>query len=360
MELKIKLAALMALVCLSTSSSEIKITEFITKQDKRNIRYIDNEGTITYYQRSNGSLQLATNYKVTQLLQLKEKTQYLVRVSNQKRLIAIQANTSFHRYFSTRYLNHLYVAPYGKTKIKEIGKGILTGLHGEEDKWISFYNPFTKEIHIVSTENKNIKHTIKIASLLNPYFIPKVYLIQKDLFAFTDVNKEGIPGIRTYNIISKKSTVLYKSLGHNSNLDICANDKHLYIWESSHNEETKGTRITSIPKDKFTINEQKFIYQSKQNDIGSLKCEFNDGNLYFIKTIQNSTGKKYFEAARHAIKQDKTHMMSSIKFATSLVVMDKRLLLPYQSKFYTLLSNGDTTKLDSLNKNILNKSEDKK
>jgi hypothetical protein len=348
MELKIKFLVLMAAISFS-SYSEIKLTEFITKQDKRNIRYIDNEGTITYYQRSNGSLQLATNYKVTPLLQLEEKTQYLVRVTSEKNFIAVQANTNFHDYFSTRYLNNLYIAPYGKIKSKEIGKGILTGLHGDKDKWISFFNPFTKKIHIKSTENKNIKHEIKIASLLNPYYIPKVYLIKKDLFAFTDVNKEGIPGVRTYNIISKKSSVLYKSLDQNSKLDICVNKNDLYIWESSHNEETKGTRITSIPKRKFAISEQKFVYQSKENDIGSLKCEFNDGNIYFIKTIQSSTGKKYYEAARHAIKQEKTHILSSLKFATSLIVMDKRLLIPYQGKFYTLLSNGDTTKLDALN-----------
>lgn len=350
MELRIRFSVLFLILTTFVVQAEIILTEFVTKQDKRNIRYIDDKGTVTYYQRSNGSLMLATNYKVTPILKLEEKTQYLVRVSKEKKVTAIQANTSFHRYFSTRYLNDIYVSPYGKTSSKAIGKGILTGLHGKQDKWLSYYNPFTKEIHIVSPENKNIKHKIKVASLLNPYFIPKVYLIQEDLFVFSDVNKEGIPGIRTYNIISKKSSVLYKSLDHNSKLDICANQKDLYIWESSHNEEMKGTRITSIPKDNFSINKQKFIYQSKQNDIGSMKCELNDGNIYFIKTLVNDTKKRYYEAAKHVVEKEKTHIISNIKFATSLVVMDSRLLLPYQGKFYTLLKNGDTTKLDALYK----------
>lgn len=337
------------LTALSISAvAQSKLPLFITKQDIRNIRFISSDGAMTYYQRANGTLQFSTNYKVKEVLKLAPLTQYMLDVTPNKKTIAIQADEHFHQAPSLRRSRSIYLMDYGTSEAKKVASGIMIGLHGQYDQWLSYYTPYSRRVDLMNTVNNKITHQIKLSPKTNPFFIPQVAMIRTDLFVFTDIDNKNRYGIRLFNNINNTTTTLYKSSENHKRIDICKNDQYLYIRESAFDTVNSGTRITSIPIDQFKIDQQKFIYQSPHNDIGQLECKLTKDTLYFIKTLKSKAGKYTFEAAKLNVKTKKTDIISDVKFATSLVTIDNKLLLPYQGKYYTLLGNNNMTQFDLL------------
>jgi hypothetical protein len=346
------LSSIIYFILFSQSSlwAQSKLPLFITKQDIRNIRYISRDGNITYYQRSNGSLQFATNYKVQEVLDLEDHTQFIVQASPKKKNLVIEVDRNFYQKSAIRKEYELYLLRYGDFKAKKIANGRYISHHGLFDEWVSYYKPNNNQIVLQNTVNIKIKHEFTISNKNSPYFTPQTAFINNELLLYTDIDSTGHFAIRSYNLLSKEKNTFIKLNVSQKKIELCQNDSKLFIWESSYDVLQSGTRITSIPNANFSLDKRKFHYQSPLNDIGSLKCNISEDKIFFIKTSKNKDGKYTFNAAEHIIKTGVTKVISDINFATSLIISDGKLLLPYQGKLYTLLGKNNMTQFDLLKK----------
>lgn len=337
---------------------EIELPELTTKQDIRNIRYVSSDGKFTYYQRTNGSLQFSTNYDVKEVLKLSPQTNYKLIVSTDKKYILVEADENYHTYFSPRSRKKLYVIKYGTEEINPVGEGSAIGLHFQ-DSWISYYDNKARVLTIQNPINEGLKATIKLANNLNPFFVPQVIMIDTDTVIYTDLNKDGVPGLLKFQINAKKIDLLYKGNSVNKALDLCLNGNNLFLTEYGLDPIAKGTEIKIIDTKNLDIKLAKSIYNSEENDLGSVVCNHSSENLYFIKTTRSDTKKLTYDAYELDLKTKKTKRVSEVNFATSLFLMDDKLLLPYQDKFFIIKGSADLTKFDRLKKGPLESQEAK-
>ena len=337
--------------CFLVKAEEIKLPILTTKQDIRNIRYITSDGKFTYYQRSNGSLQFSTNYKVTEVLKKEEHTDFKLFAGPAKKFILAEVNPNYHTYLAPRESQEIYLIEFGTSKAQKVGEGKVIGLHNE-DKWFSYFNSFTKILTLQSPLSETLKHEVKLANTKNLFFEPQLVMPDTDTAIYTDLNKEGIPGILIFKMNSKKIKLLHKGPGPTFKYELCLRDDKIYIGEYGLDPLTKGTTIYSLEAKKLDFKEAKAIYSSKENDLGSLTCNVDKDNLYFIKTFRSSTGKLTYDAYKHSTKDNKGKRISSINFATNLIKMDKKLLLPYQDKYFILEGENNLTEFDKIKQEV--------
>lgn len=336
------------------TKKEIELPELTTKQNIKNIRYVSSDGKFTYYQRTNGSLQFSTNYEVQEVIRLDPHTQYRLLVSKDKKFILVEANQKFHTYFSQRSGKKLYVIKYGTSEINEVGMGAAIGLHFQ-DKWISYYDHQSRVLTIQNPLNESLKATIKLANNLNPYFTPQVVMTDTDTVLYTDLNKEGIPGLLKFNINAKKIDVVYKGQSINKTIDICLNNENLFLTELGLDPIAKGTEVKLVNTKSLDLEKARTVYTSEENDLGSFVCTHSDDYLYFIKTTRDDTKKLTYDAYELDLTTKKVKRVSEVNFATTLFLMDKKLLLPYQDKYFIIKGSADLTKFDRLKKGPLAK-----
>lgn len=322
-----------------------KLPVLTTKQDIKNIRFISSDGKFTYYQRGNGSLQFSTNYEVKEVIKLKPQTHFNLLVTNDKKYILVEAFEDFHNYLASRANGKIYLLKYGTSDIQEVGEGKIIGLH-LKDQWFSYYNSFKHELTLQSTLSSTLKHTIKLANIKNPYFSPQVIMVDTDTILYTDINKDGIPGILRYKLNAGKVNLVYKADSINTALEMCFSQSG-YLMSYGLDPLNKGTKIFEIDTKAYQVKENP-LYQSPENDIGSLICEFENESLYFIKTTRQSDGKITFDATEFSLESKKEKTLSDIFFASTLLKMDEMLLLPYQDKFYILKGKNVFTETDRL------------
>jgi len=327
--------------------AETKLPELITKQDKKNIRYISDDGKYTYYQRSNGIFQFSTNYKVEEVIKLAERTQFNLIAGNSHKFMILEANEHYNDYLSLNSKSKLYIIEYGTKNIKKMAKGIPIGLH-LKDVYLSYYDPYSRSLVVQSHLNPSIKTTIKLANTINPYFIPQVVMTDIDTIIYTDLNSQGIPGVLIHKINSGKTQILEKLDTPNKQIEICLKGNKLFLAEYGLDPLTSGSSISYFKTKKLSLDTQTPIYQSEENDIGSLKCNFDDHSIYIVKTARSENGKITYDAVEINVDTKNIQNLSDIHFVTSLVVMDGKLLIPYQNKHYVIKGASNLTKFDQL------------
>jgi len=327
--------------------AETKLPELITKQDKKNIRYISDDGKYTYYQRSNGIFQFSTNYKVEEIIKLAEYTQFNLITGSAHKFMILEANEHYNDYLSLKSKSKIYIIEYGTKNIKKIANGVPLGLH-LNDQYISYYDPYSRSLVVQNHINPSIKTTIPLANDMNPYFVPEVVMIDIDTVIYTDLNKKGIPGILIHKINSGKTQILEKFDTPNKQIEICLKGNKLFLAQYGLDPLTSGSSISYFKTKKLSIDTRTVIYQSKENDIGSLKCNFDDNSIYIVKTARSENGKITYDAAEINIESKNVQNLSDIHFVTSLVVMDGKLLIPYQNKHYVIKGASNLTKFDQL------------
>lgn len=330
-------------------SEEEELPVLTTKQDIRNIRYVSSDGKFTYYQRTNGTLQFSTNYKVTEVIQKEPNTEFKLKAGAAKKYILVEANSNFHTYLAPRDNQEIFLINYGTTEARKVADGRMIGLH-VEDKWFSYFNSFNKLLTIQSPLSEKLKHQVKLANNKNPYFVPEVIMTDTDTALYTDINKEGIPGVLIFKLNSKKIKLLHKSASPTKRVEMCINSENIFIMEYGLDPIEKGTTIYKLSKDNLSMDKAKAIYTSQENDLGSLICELNKDQLYFVKTYRNSTGKLTYDAFRVSVDGKKSKKLSSVNFATNLFLLDQKLLLPYQDKYYIIEGKNNLTEFDKINK----------
>lgn len=334
---------------LSSLAKDIELPILTTKQDIRNIRYVSSDGKYTYYQRANGSLQFSTNYKVTPVIEREPNTEFTVKAGDAKKFLLVEINSKYHTYLAPRDSQEIYLLTYGTADAKKVADGKMIGLH-VEDKWFSYFNTFNKLLTIQSPLSEKLKHQVKLANNKNPYFIPEVIMTDTDNALYTDINKEGVPGVLTFKLNSKKIKLLHKSSSLTKRIELCLNKQDVYIMEYGLDPLEKGTTIYKLNSAELTMTKAKAIYTSEENDLGSLVCQLNSENLYFIKTFRNSTGKLTYDAFKISVDGKKTERLSTVNFATNIFLLDQKLLLPYQDKYYIIEGKNNLTEFDKINK----------
>lgn len=337
--------------CLLTVSlfADTKLPILKTKQSLDNLRYISADGNITYYQRASGTLLLSTNYKVFEVSKSTKKTQYYVTATEAKKYVLIERNPTYHTFYDQRGINDILISGYGSDRSKLVGKGTDPQLH-LGDQWYSFYQPYTKKLFMNNSSQESISFNVTLASTQNPYFIPSRIMPDANTVVFTDYNQKGFPGILAFSFSNKKVKVLKKYQSPNTQIKLCKINDKLIIAKTSFDSLERGTTISSISFKNFSAENEKIIYQSKENDIINLVCTDKDSLVYFFKTYRNEIGKLTYEAVSLNVKDKKVSVLGDLKFANQILNMDGNIFIPYLSNYYVLKGKSDFTDYDQLSK----------
>ena len=333
----------------SVYSAAIPHPELLTKSEIRNLRYISKDGNITYYQRRSGSLLLSTNYKVEEVLKGKIGSQYQVYSSPTEKKLIVTLDEAFHTFFSVRHLKKIYLVDFGTKKNILLGEGLSPQLH-LQDSWVSFYNPYQQRIIFKNLNSTALEFSIKTKNEINPFFIPQIIMLSDKDILYTDINNKGINGILKFDRATKTIKPIFKSAYSSQKIEMCLGFEHLFVGEFGINNSDNGSVIAKVKLKKFNIDKADIIYQSRNNDLGNIKCHYRKNFLYFIKNTATIGGRIESDifSFHHGKKIEKK--ISNIKYVSQLIIMGDRLLVPYRGKFYVLEGQQDTTNVDLLKK----------
>lgn len=328
---------------------KFRLNEIITKQATSKVRYLSNNGDVTFYQKRNGSLVFSSYYKVRDILKGDNETNYYVEVSNTKKFALIEQDDQFLSGNSISRIKSIYSFRLEKGgNPTPIGQGVSPRLH-LLDSWATFYSPKEKKLFVISLVNDLLSFELPINSTNDPYFIPEVFFVDNNRMLYTDVNEKGESGLLIFTRSTKKIDVLYKSEARGRRIELCKLDEDLYIGEFSRNGVEWGTQITRLRLDKkLDYAKGQILYESKTNDPGNMICFNRDKKVYFIKEYPLSAD--YYDYQTEVVslnpadKEITPH--TDEKFITSIFEMDGRIITPFRGTF--LIVRGDPTKEDVL------------
>ena len=328
------------------AEATIILPELLTKQAVSNIRYLSRDGKFTYYQKRSGSLLFSTNYKVIEIMKGKIGTEYTLIASSSHKKIVVLQNQNFHNLYSLREKLNIFLLNYGETTPIEIGKGISPSLL-LEDAWLSYYDPYTKNLNFESTANAALKFSIKLNNKINPYFIPIVLMSDENTIYYTDLNENGVVGILEYKRNSAKSSIIYKASTAMAKAEICLNQNHLIIGLFGIHFSKTGSSITSaqLPLQDFSKSDN--IYVSQLNDLGHLVCDFDKENIVFIKNYGSINSPAYDIANLNSLTKVITPL-TELKTATNILNIDGTLLIQEKGKYYVVKGDVDYKNNDTL------------
>lgn len=324
----------------SVTYGKSKLPVLATKQSIRNLRFISLDGKFTYYQKKSGHLVRSTNYNVRNVLSGEKGTNYLMTAGDSRKKIIISKDQNYHNFIGIRHLHELFIIDFGGDTPKKIGEGISPRLH-LNDTWISFYNPHRSTIYFKNIKNQTSRFKIKLFNTLNPYFIPKTLMLDKNTIIFTDINSKGIPGLIKFDRKTSKMEIITKSKSVNEKIEICALNGSIIIARFGILDKKTETLIEKTSVKNLMKNKNEIIYKSPRNDLGNIKCSSKDKLVYFIKNLPNKTGKDMFEIAALDIKDKSLEIVSDVKYASQIINMDGRILLPYCDRYYVIYGNHD-------------------
>lgn len=339
--------------CLSQNylsySKRQKLPELATKQSIDSLRFISYNGKFTYYQRRTGQLNLSTNYRVDPILKGIPGANYLIFSSAARKKVIIEEDQHFHSFYGVRKLKKIYVSNYGTKEIKELGLGINPKLH-LVDRWVSYYHPQLKTIFFSNLDFSTFKFKIQIKSYKNPYFIPQVIMPSDGEVYYTDLNAQGTPIIKYFDRKTNSSKLVYTGSGHQFKFELCLNREYVILGEfNRYNNDPSLNMISVMKKDAVDFSKRKIIYESPNKDFGNMICNLNNEDIFFLKNFTKEKSKKLrIEVARLNIQTQKIKALSQVNFATQVINMDGRLILPYRGKFYLLLGENNLATIDEL------------
>ncbi len=325
-----------------------ELNPLVTKQQIHRVRYISEDGKISYYQKRNGSLVFATNYAVKTILEGTLYTNHTVFASAAKRSIVIETNPNYLNSHIFLPHNNINLLPIGSLTPILLGKGTSPRLH-LDDTWVSYFQPRDKIIKLKSTANREIDIAIAINKGNNPYFIPEVFMIDNNRLLYTDQNNKGEIAIFSFSLEQKKSSLVHKLQTPTKRISFCSLNNKLYIGTFGIYDASLGSEIIEFSlKNKLDYAKGNIVYESNLNDLGQLICFKKEKRIYFIKSFQagpsvyqNNTDVVMLDPIKKTLKR-----VSEINSATQIIEMDNRILIPNKGKL--LIVRGDPLKNDSL------------
>lgn len=319
-----------------------EMVEVASKQSLLDLRYISADGKITYYQNHSGELLFATNYKVSSVLKSKsvKNTQYQVLVSPAREYALISQDEHMHDFLSIRKEMNLYLLKIGENTPQAVGSGIAPQLH-LKDRWLSYYHPQKKQLIIKGIENPNREYQIGLSTNVNPYFIPQVVMTNDKNVFYTDMNKQGVMGILSYDLEKNTITPILKGTGPLERLEMCANDQQVFIGLFGLKKSSLGSAITVFSYPKGQFKDRQIIYESATNDIGNMKCQ-TPNVLFFVKnespTNQDmelySIAKLDFDLQKD--EKAKITLLTTPDSHVQLVQMDEKVFVESLGKYFLL------------------------
>ena len=337
MVLENKLLMTCTSLLLLTLGVRANLPELATKQAIQNIRYVSNDGLLTYYQNRKGILYYSSNYTVKPVLEKSPNTFYTVNTSIHKKFLIAEVQESFFKVASFQADHQLYAIPYGSSKSMFIGRGQASRLH-EKGTWVSFYSFMKNKITLLNIESPLITTILDIKNSIFPYFIPEVLFFNKNFILYTDINKKGEQAVILFTREDREKSIFLQSDTFGQNFQLCQNDKNIFILQTGQSNHKKGTQIYLLKKkDPLNIKSLKSIYTSFSNDTGNMVCDFDSENIYFIKS---KPSRKYSAAKNIIVKininTSKLEAIYDDKPAFNFFHLDQKLVLTTQGRYYIL------------------------
>lgn len=336
----------LSVLCISFAQS---YPEFLTKQDVSNIRFLSEDGKITYYQTVNGDLYLSTNYSVQEILKGKRNDQYLMVSGPEHKYLLIAWNDFYQSYLSINRNQKIYYLTYGGFQAQSLGEGLLPLLHNNES-WASFFNTQENRIYFKSLSKAPLEFSIHIKNFVNKYFIPARAMLDDQKLLYTDINKSGYPAVMSVNRQDKNPNIFLLLNRREANIEICEGKNHIIIGEFGLHDVNQGTKIYTLSKKDFDPKKMKLIYKSDLNDLGNIICNIEEDQIYFIqKMSKESTLGRNTQFVSLDIKLKKQIVFDNTPPAISFFSMDKRLIAVFGGKYYVLKGSNKANK-DGLEK----------
>lgn len=319
---------------LISTSSWANLPKMLTKVPIDSIRFLSFDGKITLYQKSTGSLALATHYNTDDIIKTKPYSQFLVSSEPKSSLLAIEVDQSFSPQTDATKLNDIYLLKRKEDKAKKMTKGKDAQVH-LQGSFISYYHPKARKLFFHRPTEKKPSNTISLTNTLNPYFIPDRLMIDANTILYTDINPEGISGVLYYNRSTQELRPLFKSAEKGTRLELCLFGNQLIIGEFSYPGMGLGTNIFSMKaygnlmKNKITS-----LYSSENSDIGHLTATTK--KLYFIRDLgpNGPLNNRISELFSLNPKTKKLKQVSQLKKVFQVINMDGRIIIPLNGEFY--------------------------
>jgi hypothetical protein len=237
--------------------------------------------------------------------------------------------------------NHeIFVLDFGNSLTRKIGLGKNPRLH-QNDNWISYFDLATKMIQIQNLLSQK-KIEINPTQKLNPFFIPDVHMISSQSIVFTDVNETGHAALISFDLVTLKSTVLYKSSQKGTKIEICKGDDYLGIGEFPYEGLSRKSQI-QIAKisNSHDLGGFTALYESVNGDHGNMICQ--KDSIYFIKTTDQDfeINHRITEASKLNLDDKRLEVLSNLKNVSQLIEMDGRVMIPFRGEFYVLEGKSD-------------------
>lgn len=335
--------------CLSFAIAQ-EPPRFYTKHASESLRYISMDGRVTYVQKKPGVMGLVSNFRSVDFMAESSSTDFLVTGSFNKIRLVIEAIINSHSEYNLFKNNKLSVVGYGDTKPKEIGLGRAPRLH-LRDEWISYYDGYEGNLHIQNVITSK-KYTIKLSKKSNPFFVPEVVMPSSEIVTYTDINEQGFAAYVSYNLSSKKSTVIYKAAQTGTRLELCRNENYLSLGEFPYDGVSRVSTIRTTRIGAVTnLAGFETVYSSQDQDLGNMLCL--PESVWFIKTTQKNLQltTKTTDAVAVDLKTKKVEIKSKLGTITQIMEMDGRVLVPYRGEFFVLQGTSnlgtDTLKIPS-------------
>jgi hypothetical protein len=309
--------------------------KLLTKHAIDAIRYIDGDGRVAYVRKRPGVLGIVSSFRSEEFVTDTLQSDFLVVATPTKRKVIVEIIKNQHTVFNIMRTNKLMVFNWGETKGKEVGTGMSSRLH-LGDEWLSYYQPEKRSLMVRNLITEK-EYEIRLNQKANAFFIPEIVMVASDLVVYTDINDQGLAAVLSYNLLTKKSEVLYKATQNGTRMELCQHENYLALGEFPYEGVNRGSKIMQLPVlSTFNLGGFTTLYESSEQDLGNMVCV--DDGIFFIKTTNQDTelGIKTTDAVKVNLKNSQLAQKSNIGTATQLINMDGRVLLPHRESFYVL------------------------
>jgi hypothetical protein len=313
-----------------------------TKQPPAYVRFISKNGIFTYYETRSGSLMLSTNYQAFEVSKGDPGTNYLIYSSPARKILLFTKDQNYLDFMSQKEANTIFKMGFGKKEAEKIGYGVNPKLH-LDDTWCSYFNIQENVIYFQNLQSDALKFKVKINNTKNSYFVPQVEMLDKETVIFTDLSKEGFPGISVFNRANKGTNLLIKGNSPFEKLEICSKDDNLLVGTFGFESSKYGSTIDQIPLKTLNAQSKKNIYKSAKNDIGNFVCDFDKDLIYFVKNYSSNIN-QVFEVASLNISTKEVKKLTQLLNSTHIFTMDDKLILSAFAKTYVLAGQSNFQK----------------
>lgn len=324
-----------------------QLVELLAKQATNNLRFITNDGKITYYQKRSGQLLVSQNYKVAEILKGTPANHYTITATKNRKKMIVSENPNFHTYYSLRGVEKIHVLNFGQSVARYVGEGNSPRLH-LNDEWLSYYHHQNKTLSFEHTTNSALKFQITLNAKKNPYFTPEVVMFSDDQILYSDMNEDGFQGIFLFKRSTGKSELKYKQNSRFSRIELCDADDRIYLGEFGSLLTGPGSSIKLIQSSEIeNFKDPVVLYTSALNDPGNLHCRENN-ILYFSKNIGASNTKSIYEIISLDLTTKKEQVLTYFKSTFQIVDMDGVYLVSEKGKSYIVKGNNNFKFIDIL------------